>query len=289
MSSGLNPAGTLCLGAINTSIILIGNAIKIDNTTATAEITIDDEAYIGTGTQTNFTALIPSKAGLNPTGTLHIGTSNTSEVIMGSLKIDNTVVPPQIYINEIALAPSGLAATNSDKFTLQGDVTGNYSTINGDLIFIANVDNIANVSVADSGLNKLSFASLNHGIYQITIKIKINNEVTRNGETQNIFLRALPMPESGAGFTGFYNFDDLTIQTSENAPIANSNIEFTFDDSSSTLEQEITFTVGVLNQAETSAPSSASFTIGSGSSDPISIKKIGTEITINRIGDLPLP
>ena len=285
MSSGLNPVGTLCLGAINTSEVLIGNAIKIDNTTATAEITIDGEVYSGTGTQTVFPNII-SSAGLNPTGILRIGTSNTSEVIMGPLKIDNTVVPPQIYINEIALPPGGLAVS-SDKFTLQGDVTGNYSTINGDLIFIANVDNIANVSVA--GLNKLAFASLNHGIYQITIKITINNEVTRNGETQNIFLRALLMPDSAAGFTGFYNFDDLTIQTPENAPIANSDIEFTFSSGNIELMIEKTFTVGVLNQAETSAPSSATFTIGSGSSDPISIKKIGTEITINRIGDLPLP
>ena len=119
MSSGLNSAGTLCLGAINTSIVLIGNAIKIDNTTA--EITIDGEDYSGAGTQTVFPNII-SSVGLNPAGTLHIGTSNTSEVIMGPLKIDNTVVPSQIYVDGKALAPDSLS--NSDEFTLENDYYG---------------------------------------------------------------------------------------------------------------------------------------------------------------------
>ena len=288
-TSGLNPTGSLCFGANNTSDVSIGfdDAITIDNTTA--EISINGEVYNGSGTQTNFTPLILSNAGFNPSGSLNIGTSNTSEITIGSLKIDNTVVPPQLYMNGVSLPPGGLAS-NGDKFTLQNDVAnGNYSTINNNLIFIANVDNIPNVSVSSGNLNRLAF--LNHGIYQITIKISVVNDAIRDGDTQNIFLRALSMPNSGAEFTGFYNVDDLTIQTSANSPIENSVIEFTFSDGniSPVLMLEKTFTVGVLNIDDFSVINPARFTIGSGSSDPISINKIGTEITINRIGDWPPP
>ena len=288
-TSGLNPTGSLCFGANNTTNVSIGfdDAITIDNTTA--EISINGTIYNGSGTQTNFTSLILSNAGFNPSGSLNIGTSNTSEITIGALKIDNTVVPPQLYMNGISLPPSGLTVSG-DKFTLQNDVTnGDYSTINNDLIFIASVDNIPNVSVGSGSLNKLAF--LNDGIYQITIKISVVNDVIRDGDTQNIFLRALLMDASGAGFTGFYNVDDLTTQPSGNAPIENSDIDFTFSggDISFELMLEKTFTVGVRNHDEMMAITPARFTIGSGSSDPIYINKIGTEITINRTGDWPTP
>jgi hypothetical protein len=123
MSSGLNPAGTLCLGAINTSEVLIGNAIKINNDTTPVEIYFHEiKVPDASGTLLNFDNVITSKAGLNPSGTLHIGVSTTNEVDMGLLKIDNTVVPPQVYINGVAYPPIEIPVAHD--YTLAEDSTG---------------------------------------------------------------------------------------------------------------------------------------------------------------------
>ena len=142
MSSGLNPAGILCLGAINTSIVLIGNAIKIDNTTS--EITINGiKVPDASGTQLNFDSVINSKAGLNPSGTLHIGVS-TAQIIMGLLKIDNTVIPSQVYINGVAYPPIEIPVAHD--YTLAEDSTGDKDTLSDQISFV-NVDGNDDVRV----------------------------------------------------------------------------------------------------------------------------------------------
>ena len=278
MSSGLNPAGTLCLGSINTSIILIGNAIVINNTTATAEITINSEVYIGTGTQTNFTALIPSKAGLNPTGTLHIGTSNTSEVIMGLLKIDNTVVPPQVYINGIALPPGSGVENDSDKFEITTDINGTQDTIaaagSGNLQFIKTVNNDTNLLV--NSLDSSLITIMQSGVYEFTFNINIDDGI--NGESVDILLNTAS--------EGFYNNITDTL-LDEGTKIPDSNFGIAFNGSATTLSASNTFSVYV------GTDSGANLTIGfTPFQDPdldLHINKIGTSILIKRVGDYILP
>jgi hypothetical protein len=132
MSSGLNPVGTLCLGAINTIEVLIGNAIKIDNTTA--EIYFHDIKVPTTtdGTLSNFDSVITSKAGLNPSGDLRIGIS-TSQIDMGLLKIDNTVVPSQIYVHGVAYPPIDKELHH---YFLAADASGDVNSLSSSLVLL---------------------------------------------------------------------------------------------------------------------------------------------------------
>jgi hypothetical protein len=267
MSSGLNPAGTLCLGTINTSEVLIGNVIKIDNTNA--EITIDGETYSGAGTQTVFPNII-SSAGLNPTGTLRIGTSNTSEVIMGLLKIDNTVVPSQIYINGISVPPGSLTNTG-DKFTLENNVIQDNTndTLHKTLQFI-NLNNSTAVTVGslpDNGQNNILILA-QQGLYEFNVKFNIKNEGVPDG-TADIVLRG-----RGGKFT-----DGNGVENTSSGDIPNSEITFTFDNNTDTLSGNKQFLV----YAETS---DSSFIIYSYFTF-LQLNKIGTEISIKRIGEWP--
>jgi hypothetical protein len=276
-TAGLNPAGTLCLGAINTIEVLIGNAIKINNTTATAEITIDGETYSGTGTPTVFPNII-SRAGLNPTGTLHIGTSNTSEIDMGLLKIDNTVVPPQIYINGISVPPGSLTNT-SDKFILENNVIQDNSDINlsplSKTLRFINVNNSTIVTVGSipdgqgNGQNNVLVIA-QQGLYEFNVKFNINNSEIQS-PTTIICLRGAP---------GTFTYADGSIPTIS-GDIPDSEIEFIFNGGTSTLSNSRQFLVYA-------SSSNSSFTIIS-YIDPIQLNKIGTEISIKRIGEWPPP
>ena len=275
MSSGLNPTGTLCLGAINTCEILIGNVIKIDNTTATAEISINGVVYGSTGTQTVFPNII-SKKGLNPTGTLHIGTSNTSEVIMGLLKIDNTVVPSQVYVNGKALPPGSGAVDNSDTFEIATDINGTKDTIaapGGTLEFIKTVDNNINLAVDSAHLITIK----QDGVYEFTFNININDGLDAD-DGVNILLKT-----ASAGF--YDNISDTPL--AEGTKIPDSDFGIPFNGSANKLSASKTFSVYVVTD------SGAYLTIGF---DPfvdpdleLHINKIGTSILIKRVGDYAPP
>ena len=139
-TSGLNPAENLCFGANTTSGVSIGfdDAITIDNTKTPTEIYFHGIKVPDTsGTPINFTSLIASTEGFNPSGFLNIGTSNTSEITIGPLKIDNTVVPSQIYINNRAYSPIELSVGH--EYTLTEDSTGDKDDLADQVSFI-NVD-----------------------------------------------------------------------------------------------------------------------------------------------------
>jgi hypothetical protein len=274
MSSGLNPVGTLCLGAINTSIVLIGNAIKIDNTTAISEITIDGEAYVSNGSPTVFPNII-SSAGLNPTGTLRIGTSNTSEVIMGLLKIDNTVVPPQIYINEIALPPRSL--TNAgDKFTLQDETqfyTYDYAYPSDPLITQWNYSERTDAVQFQSYEGaRIALSLVAPGIYDIRFNLNIT---ALNWSTSPAKFFWTPTQYATSSFT-----DDTNDPISANDELPDSSIDFTFNGTSNE-----TFTGYKQFLVYTTSANSA-FNIVTNTLAGRT-NKIGTDITIKRIGDWP--
>ena len=164
MSSGLNPAGTLCVGAINTSEILIGNAIKIDNTTE--EIYFHDIKVPTTtdGTLSNFDSVITSKAGLNPSGALRVGIS-TSQIDMGLLKIDNTVVPSQIYVHDVAYPPID---KDLHYYFLAADASGDVNSLPSTIVLI-NGDGNDEITITNNNIINL----VEGGIYEFTIEVII--------------------------------------------------------------------------------------------------------------------
>ena len=274
-TSGLNPTGTLCFGANNTTSVSIGfdDAITIDN--ITAEISVNGTIYNGSGTQTDFTSLILSNAGFNPSGSLNIGTSNTSEITIGSLKIDNTVLPPQIYMNGVSLPPGSLTFSG-DKFTLQNDVIQDnyldplyrelqFNNVNNSTIVLVDTALDGADPPAPDGLNNM-LKLVQSGIYAFNVKYNINNSL--GSGSGNIVLR-------GSGFQG----EDGTIPSS--GDIIDSEIEFTFTNGTGTLSGSKQFLVYTVNTGRM-------FTIYS-YIDSLQLNKIGTEITINRIGDWPAP
>ena len=164
-TSGLNPTGSLCFGAINTTEVSIGfdDAITIDNTKTPAEIYFHGVKVPNiNGTQTDFTSLIASNEGFNPSEVLNIGTSNTSEITIGPLKIDNTVVPPQIYINEIAYFPID---KDLHYYSLFADTSGDANSLPSSLIII-NDDGNNTITITDNNIINL----VEGGIYEFTIE-----------------------------------------------------------------------------------------------------------------------
>jgi hypothetical protein len=274
MSSGLNPVGTLCLGAINTSEVLIGNAIKIDNTTAISEITIDGEAYVSNGSPTVFPNII-SRAGLNPTGTLRIGTSNTSEVIMGLLKIDNTVVPPQIYINEIALPPGSLTNTG-DKFTIRDYYnTYNYNNTTYPLVTYWNYSEVTDaVQFYEYDGGKIALSLVEPGIYDIRFNLSIT---ASNWATSPAKFYWTPTGYTSTSFT-----DDTNTPILAGNELPGSSIDFTFNGTSNE-----TFTGYKKFRVYTTSANSR-FNI---KTDTLAgrLNKIGTDIAIKRVGNWPPP
>jgi hypothetical protein len=275
MSSGLNPAGTLCLGAINTSEILIGNAIKIDN--RTSEITINGEeyAYVSNGSQTVFPNII-SRAGLNPTGTLHIGTSNTSEIDMGLLKIDNTVVPPQIYINGISVPPGSL--TNGDKFTLDQDYDSaeEYNTTpeatTDPIATYWNYSDTGAVQVKNYDVTRRALSLVAPGIYDIQVNISIYKRTW----TSPAKFYWTPRPNTQSNFT-----DKNNNLIPANSELPGSSIEFTFDAENS----NTTFTGYKQFRVYTNSTDSE-FILAT---DTLRgrVNRNGTDITIKRVGNWP--
>jgi hypothetical protein len=274
MSSGLNPAGTLCLGAINTSEIFIGNAIKIDNTNS--EITIDGEVYSGTGTPTVFPNII-SKEGLNPTGILRIGTSNTSEIDMGLLKIDNTVIPSQVYVNGKALAARSLTNTG-DKFILQDEETQDlkydYNKPTGDPFVTqwnwSGVTDAVQIYEYEGGRRALSLVE--PGIYNIRVNLSIT---ANNWATSPAKFYWTP-----TGFTSSIFTDETNTPILAGNELPGSRIEFTFDGNTNE-----TFT-GYTQFLVYTTSANSRFNIDTDTSKG-RINEIGTDITIKRIGNWP--
>jgi hypothetical protein len=277
MSPGLNPAGTLCLGAINTIEVLIGNAIKIDNTTS--EITINGEAYayVSNGSQTVLPII--SKEGLNPTGTLRIGTSNTSEIDMGLLKIDNTVVPPQVYINGIALPPGSLTNTG-DKFTLDPgyDSRGNdYDTtpdvtIQDPIATYWNYSDTGAVQVKNYDATRRALSLVAPGIYDIWVNISIKKRTW----TSPAKFYWTPRPNTQSNFT-----DKNNNLIPANSELPGSSIEFTFDAENS----NTTFTGYKQFRVYTNSTDSE-FILATDTLRGI-VNRNGTDITIKRVGKWP--
>ena len=275
-TSGLNPTGSLCFGANNTSDVSIGfdDAITIDNTTA--EISINGEVYNGSGTQTNFTPLILSNAGFNPSGSLNIGTSNTSEIIIGSLKIDNTVVPPQLYMNGVALPPTGIALPPDDTFELFANATGDDDTIADNVVFIKTVNNNLNLIVDPTKPNTITIKQ--NGIYEFTFNLNVYNDPINVGDEMSFRLVAAT--------DGFYIDDIGNFQLANDEPLPGSEINFTFNSSSNVLSASVTFLVYV------SSDTDVSLAMGIGQSPltlDLQINKIGTSISIKRTGDYTPP
>ena len=275
-TSGLNPTGSLCFGANNTAGVSIGfeDAITIDNTTA--EISINGEVYIGSGTQTNFTPLILSNAGFNPSGYLNIGTSNTREITIGSLKIDNTVVPPQLYMNGIALPPNGIALPPDDTFELVSDAMGDNDSIASDVELIKTVNNNSNLIVPTAKPNTITI--MQNGIYEFTFNLSVFNYPTYDGDAMSFRLVAAT--------EGFY------IDNTNNDPLGNgsllpgSEIIVTFNNLPGSLIASKTFIVYV------GSDSGVSLNIDTPQSPPtldLRINKSGTSISIKRTGDYTPP
>jgi hypothetical protein len=273
MSSGLNPAGTLCLGAINTIEVFIGDAIKIDN--RTSEITINGEAYVSNGSQ----AVLPiiSKEGLNPTGTLRIGTSNTSEIDMGLLKIDNTVVPPQVYINGIAIPPGSL--TNGDKFTLdrEYDSEGDYNTtpdvtIPDPITTYWNYSDTGAVQVKNYDATRRALSLVSPGIYDIQVNINITKRIW----TSPAKFYWTPRPNTQSNFT-----DKNNNLIPANSELPGSSIEFTFD-----AENSNTRFAGYKQFRVYTNSTDSEFILATNTLRGI-VNRYGTDITIKRVGNWP--
>ena len=272
-TSGLNPAGSLCFGANTTSGVSIGfnDAITIDNTTTPAKITINGTIYNGSGTSTDFTTLILSNAGFNPSGSLNIGTSNTNEITIGPLKIDNTVVPPQIYMNGVSLPPGSLTISG-DKFLIHElydyDGTDGYNPI---YAYWAPPPTDA-VKIIEYFFGRSALTLVESGIYDIRVNISVTN--TTNTWTSPANFYWTPIPNS----SGFTDINNNTISGSSILP--GSNIEFIFDENSNT-----TFTDYIQFRIYTTGLNSA-FILAT---DTIEgrLNKDGTDMTIKRIGDWP--
>ena len=277
-TSGLNPTGTLCFGANNTTSVSIGfdDAITIDNATTPAEISVNGTIYNGSGTQTNFTPLILSNAGFNPSGYLNIGTSNTREITIGSLKIDNTVVPPQLYMNGIALPPTGIALPLDDTFALFANAIGDDDTIADNVVFIKTVNNNLNLIVDPINPNTITIKQ--KGIYEFTFNLNVYNDSANEDETMSFRLVAAT--------DGFYIDDIGNFQLANDEPLPGSEINFTFNSSSNDLSASVTFLVYV------SSDTDVSLAMGVGQSPltlDLQINKIGTSISIKRTGDYTPP
>jgi hypothetical protein len=175
MSSSINPVSSLCFGVINTDTIILGiqnGAIKIDNTKTPAEISINGVVYFPTpgAAFKDFTNLIPLE-GFNPTGTLYIGNSNTSNVELGLLKIDNATVPPQIFLTSVATVPIiSPVDTNSYAHYLTSNVIGNKDTLQKNINSFTAIYPIN--KVVSLGKNRNDFLLIDGGGYEIEFNVE---------------------------------------------------------------------------------------------------------------------
>jgi hypothetical protein len=196
---------------------------------------------------------------------------------MGLLKIDNTVVPSQVYVNGKALAPDSGAEVNSDKFEITTDINGTQDTIaaaGATLVFIKTVDNNINLVVDPTQSHLITI--MENGVFEFTFNININDGL--DGESVDILLNTAS--------EGFYN-NISNSPLAEGTKIPDSNFGITFSGSSTTLSASKTFRVYV------GIDSGADLTIGfTPFIDPdleLYINKIGTSILIKRVGDYTPP
>lgn len=194
----MNPSGAMCLGAVNTNNIILGdNAIIIDNTKTPAQIYINDVAYFPTpGSFIDFSVLIPSTAGFNPPGTLRIGTSNTGTLDIGNIKIDNTVVPPQVFANGAALPPvESPEDTNQYSYYVSPETTGNGQTLQ--VYFQPFIPGSFNRVVAEIDIDDVTenggLEIYLKGVYEVEFYVNVNSEDVNSGESLDgsVFLKAM--------------------------------------------------------------------------------------------------
>lgn len=164
--------------------------------------------------------------GFNPSGTLHIGTSNTGEVNMGPIKIDNTVVPSQLFIKNITPIPTiNPADTNIYDYYLTSNATGNKDTLQNINSFTpstatANPGN----KVVSLGKSRSEFLLIYGGGYEIEFKVE-------GSPLLSVYL-VVKNRQSVLDFkTGLY--------LEEDSKIPNSNIIFTSAESSKTIKFNI--------------------------------------------------
>lgn len=236
MSSGLNPSGSMCVGAVNTNTIILGEGITIDNTKTPAQIYINDAAYFyipppGSVIK-DFSTDVPSSAGFNPSGTLRIGTGNTEVLDIGPLKIDNTVMPSQIFANGVALAPVEKPQDiDTYEYFLTSDATGDQNTLKNNVSFApATANTVVSLINDGSGTNNI-FNFAKKGVYEI----QFNADVVANGFPEfetlgNVYLTSMSNGSVYDFLTGTYLVINDTISQSDIAfPTGESSQTITFN------------------------------------------------------------
>jgi hypothetical protein len=268
----MNPQGAFCLGASNTTTVVLGkNAITIDNSKTPARIYINEAPFFyipvpGTLVK-DFSNLIPSRAGFNPAGALRIGIRNTEFLDIGLLKIDNTVVPPQVFANDVALPPvESPEDTNQYNYYTNADAIGDQDTLPNTVSFEDDTTNTV-VSLFNNGdgiNNVLKFT--NKGVYEIVFKADIVADGFPVFELLgSIYLTSMVNDSILNPNTGLYLVANDTIPQSD--------IVFTNGTSSKTITFNIVLTesntvIGV----GTNMPGDITFSAYSG----VSIRQIGT-------------
>jgi hypothetical protein len=197
----MNPSGAMCLGASNTNSIVLGhNAIAIDNSKTPAQIYINEAPFFyipvpGTLVK-DFSNLIPSRAGFNPSGTLRIAYKNTEFLDMGLLKIDNTVVPPQVFANGAALPPvESPDDTDQYSYYVLPEATGNGQTL--EVYFQPDPVNPINRVVAEIAsvdpFNNGGLEIYRKGIYEVEFQVNVNSEdvLSEQSLDGSVFLKAM--------------------------------------------------------------------------------------------------
>ena len=220
----MNPSGAMCLGAVNTNNIILGdNAIAIDNTKTPAQIYINGVAYFPTpGSFIDFSVLIPSTAGFNPPGTLRIGTSNTGTLGIGNIKIDNTVTPSQIFANGVALPPvESPEDITQYSYYLTSDITGNRENLP---VYFQSADDPDFNRVVKLSDDNAGFEFFQIGIYEIQFEADVNSGESLDG---SVFLKAIAADNILNHSTGTY------LDAGEMVP--QSNIAFSKGESSATI------------------------------------------------------
>jgi hypothetical protein len=193
----MNPLGAFCLGASNTNSIILGdNAITIDNSKTPAQIYINDAPFFPTPSTFKDFSTIFESTGLNPSGVLRIGTSNTEFLDMGQLKIDNTVVPPQIFANDVALQPVERPEdTDQHSYYVSPATTGNGQTLQ--VYFRPYIPGSTNRVVVeidiDDPFNNGGLEIFQKGVYEVEFYVNVNSEDVNSGESLDgsVFLKAM--------------------------------------------------------------------------------------------------
>jgi hypothetical protein len=231
----MNPSGAMCLGASNTNSIVLGhNAIAIDNSKTPAQIYINEAPFFyipvpGTLVK-DFSNLIPSRAGFNPSGTLRIAYKNTEFLDMGLLKIDNTVVPPQVFANGAALPPVEIPEDLSRyNYYTNADAIGDQDTLPNTVSFEDDTTNTV-VSLFNNGdgiNNVLKFT--NKGVYEIIFKADIVAD----------------------GFPAFDLLGSIYLTSMVNDSILNPNTGYYLDANDTIPQSDIVFTNGTSSKTIT--------------------------------------